>query len=174
MKANTFIGTIAAIMMMLTSSAAMAWGPGHGWGPGVAMGYDGMTFFWIVAIIAVAGLVCFAICLSRRSARNKKKESLLNILSERYARGEITKEEFDLKKQDLREDSYVDGQIQLDAMNQRYAKGEISKEEFDGKTKDLREESLLAILIPRYARGEITKEDFERIKKDSLGLFNAC
>jgi putative membrane protein len=174
MKKNTFVGMIATIAILFTSSAAMAWAPGHGWRPGVGMGYGGMTIFWILAIIVVAGLVCFAIYLNRRSAWNKKKESLLNILSERYARGEITKEEFDRKKQDIREDSYVDSQIQLDTLNQRYARGEITKEELDAKRKDLREESLLAILIPRYARGEITKEEFERIKKDSEELCNAC
>jgi putative membrane protein len=173
MKKNIIIGMAVVFTLALVVSTAMAFGPGHGWRPGVAMGFGGMTIFWILAIIAVAGLVCLAICLSRRSARNNKKESLLNILSERYARGEITKEEFDRKKQDLKEDSYVDSQIQLDTLNQRYARGEISKEEFDGKTKDLREESVLAILIPRYARGEINKEEFERIKKDSEELCNA-
>jgi putative membrane protein len=174
MKTNTFIGMIATISILFTSSAAMAWGPGHGWGPGVGMGYGGMTIYWILAIIVVAGFGCLVVCLSRRSAWNKKKESLLNILSERYARGEITKEEFDRKKQDLREGPYVDSQIQIDSLSQRYARGEITKEEFDGKTKDLREESLLTILIPRYARGEITKEEFERIRKDSEELGKAC
>jgi putative membrane protein len=174
MKKNAFLGMIATIAILFTSSAAMAWGPGHGWRPSVGMGYGGMTIFWILAIIAVVCLICFAIYLSRKCARNKKKESLLDILSQRHAKGEITKEEFDRKKKDLKEDSYLDNQIQLDSLCRRYARGEITKEEFDGKTKDLREESLLAILIPRYARGEITKEEFKRIKKDSEELCNAC
>jgi uncharacterized membrane protein len=133
MKTNTFIGMIATIAMTLVSSAAMAWGPGHGWGPGVAMGYGGMTIFWIFAIIAFAGLLCLAICLSRRSVRNKKKESLLNVLSERYARGEITKEEFDGTTKDLREESL------LAILIPRYARGEITKEEFERIKKDSEE-----------------------------------
>ncbi len=170
MKTNTLIGTIATIAITLLSSTAMAWGgSGHRWGPGVVMGYGGMTIFWIVVIIAVAGIVCFAIYLSRRSARNKKKESLLNILSEQYTRGEITKEEFESKKQNLREDAFLDNLIQIDTLLQRYARGEITKEEFDRRKQGLRDDAFLEILIPRYASGEITKEEFERIKKDMAG-----
>lgn len=130
MKTNTFICMIAIIAMTLVSWAVMAWGPGHGWGPGVAMGYGGMTIFWILAIIVVAALVGLAICLSRRSARNKKKESFLNILSERHARGEITKEEFDGETKDLREESL------LAILITRCARGEITKEEFERIKKD--------------------------------------
>lgn len=171
MKKNTFIGMIAAIAMTLVSSAAMAWGPGHGRGSYVGSWYGIMPVLGVLVLIAT---VCFALCLSRRCVRKKKEEVLLESLKARYAKGEITKEEYDRNIHDLRNESYLDNQIQFEILNQRYARGEITREDFGCKAKDLKEESILAILIPRYARGEITKEEFERIKKDSEELYNAC
>ena len=71
-------------------------------GPGWAMGFGGawMFLFWIVLIVAV---VLLGRWLGSDSAGrdNRRGKTALEILEERYARGEIGKEEFDQKKRDL-------------------------------------------------------------------------
>ncbi len=71
---------------------------GYGWG-GAGMGL-GMLLFWVlvVALIAV-GLKIFT--SSRDLGLRDKEKSALDILKERYARGEIGREEFEQKKHDL-------------------------------------------------------------------------
>lgn len=59
------------------------------------MGF-GMSLFWILLIIGVVLLV-----KSSRNSRNSSGKTALDILKERYARGEIDKAEFDQKKNDL-------------------------------------------------------------------------
>ncbi len=79
------------------------WGWNHmGSGAGWGMGFGGifMILFWIVIIAAVVMLVKW---LAGGSARIDlpREKSALDILKERYARGEIGKEEFEQKKRDL-------------------------------------------------------------------------
>lgn len=76
----------------------MHWSDGYGWmGMGMGMGWIFMILFW--------GLVIFgALVLFRRSAGSDGGESRktpLDILKERYARGEIGKEEFEQKRRDI-------------------------------------------------------------------------
>jgi len=71
-------------------------GMGGGWG----MGFGGplMILFWIAVIAGVVVLVKFVLDQSSRSARDK---SPLQILQERYARGEINREEYEQKRREL-------------------------------------------------------------------------
>lgn len=55
-------------------------------------------FLWI-ALLAIIALVLYQVLRSGRQVG--AGESPLNILNTRYARGEITKEEFEAKKKDL-------------------------------------------------------------------------
>ena len=76
------------------------------WGGGNAMGWFGgglmMIVFW-------AAIILFVVWLVREvSGSNKKQDgrehhgkAALEILKERYAKGEINKEEFESKKRDL-------------------------------------------------------------------------
>lgn len=68
---------------------------GHGWGMGL-----GMLLFWgllIAALVMLAqGFWGFSAC-----AKREREKSALDILKERYARGEIEREEFGQKKRDL-------------------------------------------------------------------------
>lgn len=73
-------------------------GSGAGWG----MGFGGlyMILIWVVIIVVVVMLVKLLFGGSSRIDLPREK-SALDILKERYARGEIGKEEFEQKKRDL-------------------------------------------------------------------------
>jgi putative membrane protein len=85
----------------------------YGWhdGPGM-MGGWGMGWFGPIFMIAFWALVITALVLfirwlvqqgSKRGSDNHRSSSAIEILKERYARGEIDREEFDQKKQHLLE-----------------------------------------------------------------------
>jgi putative membrane protein len=80
----------------------MHWGCGWGYGP--HMWFGGgifMILFWIVVIIA---LIYYIRHVSKTSAgRQITRETPVDILKKRYARGEIAKEEYDRIKEDLRD-----------------------------------------------------------------------
>ena len=57
----------------------------------------GMLLFWLIVIV---GIVLFVKWVSGQSS-SQKGTSALDILKERYAKGEINKEEFEAKKKDL-------------------------------------------------------------------------
>ncbi len=72
----------------------------HGWG----MGY-GMGWWWIIGIIImviIVWMVVKAINQTNYSNTRLGNKSALDILKERYARGEIDKEEFDERKNNLK------------------------------------------------------------------------
>ncbi|MGC9092241.1 MAG: SHOCT domain-containing protein [Bacteroidota bacterium] len=62
-------------------------------------GWFMMVLFWILVIIGVVLLVRW-IGLQNKASMTEK-ESALEILKKRYAKGEISKEEFEEKKKDL-------------------------------------------------------------------------
>jgi putative membrane protein len=70
---------------------------GHGYG------YGGM-FMWIIILIVV-GLVVYFIVRGQKTKGQKptQNESHLDILKQRYAKGDITKEEYERIKKDLEE-----------------------------------------------------------------------
>lgn len=73
-------------------------GPGDGW-PMMHYGYGG----WFMSLLFVIVIV-IAFYLIMQSHRDRTVwETPLEILKKRYAKGEITKEEYDRMKQDLSE-----------------------------------------------------------------------
>ncbi len=67
------------------------------WGGGFGMGFGGgwifMILFWGLIILGVVYLI--KILLGGASTEGKKSESAQEVLEKRFARGEISKEEFE-------------------------------------------------------------------------------
>jgi putative membrane protein len=71
----------------------------HGFG---GMGF-GVAWWWIIGLILVAAIIWIVRTIGQNNNQNNttKNKSALDILNERYARGEIDKEEYETKKRDL-------------------------------------------------------------------------
>jgi len=76
-------------------------GNGYSWG-GMAFGMVSMLLFWVLLIAAAVILIRYLSGTGVSSERQREKTAL-DILKERYARGEIEREEFEQKKRDLSE-----------------------------------------------------------------------
>lgn len=61
------------------------------------MGGIFMILFWVLVIVGIVYLVKYLISLQSK----KQDKTPLDILKERYAKGEIDKEEFEKRKKDL-------------------------------------------------------------------------
>jgi len=88
---------------LLVSCARDGFGPGGpgGWGPMMHYGYGGM-FMGIIFLIVIAVLTYFILqALSAKGRPPIQNESPLDILKRRYAKGEITKDEYEKMKKDL-------------------------------------------------------------------------
>lgn len=71
---------------------------GTGWGMG--MGWIPMILFWVLIIFGIAALVrWFGVPWGER--RDMPRKTPLEILQERYARGEIERDEYEQKRRDL-------------------------------------------------------------------------
>lgn len=80
------------------------------WGPNGMMGYGfgwmpfmGMIFWVLILFLIVAAVMAFARPgnTDSRTDSTQRRPTALDILEERYARGEINREEYLQKKQDI-------------------------------------------------------------------------
>jgi putative membrane protein len=65
----------------------------------MGFGWLFMIIFWALVILGVVNIFKM---ISERSRPAEKGETALDILKKRYAKGEITKEEFERMKEDLK------------------------------------------------------------------------
>jgi putative membrane protein len=81
------------------------WGMGPGMMGGYGMGWFGgilMIVFWILILVGLIFLIKWLIqSTGRDKTSGSSGDRSLEILKERYAKGEIDKEEFESKKKDL-------------------------------------------------------------------------
>ena len=70
------------------------WGMCGAWGIGMLLV---MLTFWVLVIVGLIALVRWLAAQGRES----RSDTALEILRQRYARGEINKDEFDARKRDL-------------------------------------------------------------------------
>ena len=70
----------------------------NGWSGFGLLGWFFMIIFWLLIILGVVALIRY---LGSAGRSNDKEKAPLEILKERYARGEIDKKEFEEKKKDL-------------------------------------------------------------------------
>ncbi len=70
----------------------VSWGHGFGW--------VFMILFWLAIILAVAALLKWLVGASSRASAPRERTAL-DILKERYARGEIDRDEYERKRRDL-------------------------------------------------------------------------
>ena len=72
---------------------------------GGGLGWVGMVFGFIFFILVVIGIIFLIVWLVKRSnypgVENRTESKALEVLKERYAKGEITKDQFDNMKKDL-------------------------------------------------------------------------
>ncbi len=102
---------LSAFVLSPCDEALAQWGQFGGWhmGPGMmggcGMGWFGMILmvaFWILVIIGLVLLIKWLVQTTRGGKEAGQGSSqAIDILKERYARGEIDREEFEEKKSDL-------------------------------------------------------------------------
>ena len=81
----------------------MMWGPGMGYGPMGWMPFIGL--FWLIVLVLLISAVVLAFRRPERAhqwpEKSERRSTGLAVLEERYARGEINRDEFLQKKQDI-------------------------------------------------------------------------
>ena len=108
MKRMTLPLIILPFITYVLMSQAGAQMMGRGMGPDMmgwgwwGMGWIFMIIFWGLIIVGLIFLIRWLAGLSRsRASYDKTQDSALEILRQRYTKGEINKDEFEEKKRDL-------------------------------------------------------------------------
>lgn len=86
-------------MILLMMHAGNMMDNGNSWVGGFGMFF--MFIFWIIIIVGIVFLVVWLVNQNSRKTPISSEKSALDILKERYARGEISKNEFEEKKKGL-------------------------------------------------------------------------
>jgi putative membrane protein len=85
--------------------SALFWDAGrfghHGFGYGLYSG-GAMWIIGLFVLAVIAALTLSIIAIVRTSKKRNASGEALRIVEERYAKGELTKEEYDVMKKDLR------------------------------------------------------------------------
>ncbi len=95
---------MATTIGLLVNATAFAFGPGAGYGCSFGFGYGYGGMFMGILFLVLLGVVIYFVVQNVRSKNGSGQthESVIDILKKRYAKGEITKEDFDRMKSELR------------------------------------------------------------------------
>jgi putative membrane protein len=100
-KYFTFVILFCTVILFSCTADDQYWpmhGPQGGW-PMMHYGYGGW-FMWLILVIVIAFVIYFVVQTQKGGS---VRETPLEILKKRYAKGEITKEDYDRMKRDLSE-----------------------------------------------------------------------
>lgn len=70
------------------------------YGSGMGFGWIFMVLFWALVILGIVYLLKL-VSGGTKSEKQEEEDTALDILKKRYARGDISKEEFEEKKKDI-------------------------------------------------------------------------
>ncbi|MEG6565418.1 SHOCT domain-containing protein [Thermoanaerobacterium saccharolyticum] len=79
----------------------MMWGLTNGWGYGGGIVFG--LIWMIIQVAIVVGAIYFIVSLFQNKKGSNRSSNALEILKERYARGEISEEEYKERKRNLEE-----------------------------------------------------------------------
>jgi putative membrane protein len=100
MKSGHVVALLVVLLVLFLFSFA---DQGHMWGWGNMMAFGhGVGYLWIIVLIII-GVVVYWIIQNEKSTSEGDKEAPLDILKRRYAKGEITKEQYEEMKKKLEE-----------------------------------------------------------------------
>lgn len=98
------LGSLSAVAPVLSGCAGF-YGPGPGRGPGMMgygmYGYGGIMWLIVIALAIVAIYIFVRLAGKGRAVGGVTTETPLEILKKRYARGEISREQFEEMKKDI-------------------------------------------------------------------------
>lgn len=101
LKRIFFLLMILAPLTFFACAQGPCGGQKGSWGHMMGYGYGG-GFMWIIVIVLVGVVIYFLLQASKsKGSDGSVMETPLDILKKRYAKGDIDKEEFDRKKEDL-------------------------------------------------------------------------
>ena len=60
-----------------------------------------MVFNWSILVLLVTGIIILIVWLVKKTGNSRPREDAMSIANERYAKGEISREEFEQIKKDL-------------------------------------------------------------------------
>ncbi len=100
------IGVVLLVILGLGASLLAPYSGGYGWGMMGGFGFPFfgglmMLIFWVLIIVGVVWLIQALARGGQSPFSPPSYESPLDILRARYARGEITKDQFDQMRRDL-------------------------------------------------------------------------
>ncbi len=95
------LGALILILLILAFISGIDHSHMWGWEGGMDFGHGG-GYMWIILLIII-GVVVYLIIQNTKSKTEGDKETPLDILKKRFAKGEITKEQYEDMKKKLQE-----------------------------------------------------------------------
>ena len=102
MKTFLICAVLFSVASLFSCTGDDRYGPMHGPGSGWPMMHYGYGGWFMLLILVIVVAIAFYFIVQTQKGRTAR-ETPLEILKKRYAKGEITKEDYDRMKQDLSE-----------------------------------------------------------------------